>query len=932
MKHLKQKTIKILFLCLFIFNYTSVVTSQVGPQQPKKPATLCEAYGSSVFLLTIGGPTATKASDVWALYNSATLSGTIYIKADFTVDVNFTFLNSKIKMAPGVKIIVEPNVKLTINNSKLFSCNQMWKGIELMYNAEIVSNNNTQIEDAEIAIKARCTANLTIKQTVFNRNTVGIQFGIEETVFDPCPSYPFFTQFNSNVFDCTSPLTGTTDSISEAGIKTFKSPLSLTLGYVNANKFRNMQNGIYMKGQFSGLTSTINACYFEKIKNNAIYLDEGSLNVSSCNFMNCTQNSIRMDITRAVEIKSCHFNYTNTLEIIQSVYGTQAKGINLLAFGLNSKVDINYNEFLVDFLDLDTNPRREVSCVNLKGGNVASGTNIHVYKNIFDVIVKWNSFGVFLDGEFNINTSVTIEQNNFTFERYTNGGYDKVTPITCKNGNKNNLKIINNTLKGKKQNGEGIANYGIRLEGSETGISNKVSGNNFPLVYFDFNLPVSLYDYNFSQNISVNNFANTTYCSNFSSFANRAGFKFVGNCIGTDFIANEMQEPCYRDLSLEGIIGDQMHKGNQWVSNNLGNSTINADCPNPDNAATSRFYVHVPQSTPTNPNQYHPAIITAANWFVDTVGAPATGCLEQFTDPNSGGTEERIANGTINKFISSPLQQRQLRKYLYYKLKNNINIHRSENLNAFLAAESTGNLEKLYQVNQGIENAIKASATIDSKTKAYYANTSTPKTLKSMYQADSVFSEAQKQYYQERNKKLLDVLKLNATINTNIPVEQNEKSINTLYIYYLITNNKLTQPQQQELKRIAGLCPEIAGNAVYIARGLLPQSEQLDWEKVQNCQGQTNEPERESRSIESKENVEAPNEVKVFPNPTTQFVRIDSNQEISEMFFYDVTGIRVMIVKSDFSQIDVSSLKKGIYILSARLKNGETQFKQLVIQ
>lgn len=54
--------------------------------------------------------------------STSSLSGYYYIQQDLLVDANFTFLNCKLKIDPGVKIVVSSRKNLFLNNSHLFTC------------------------------------------------------------------------------------------------------------------------------------------------------------------------------------------------------------------------------------------------------------------------------------------------------------------------------------------------------------------------------------------------------------------------------------------------------------------------------------------------------------------------------------------------------------------------------------------------------------------------------------------------------------------------------------------------------------------------------------------------------------------------------------------------------------------------------------------
>lgn len=68
-------------------------------------------------------------------------------------------------------------------------------------------------------------------------------------------------------------------------------------------------------------------------------------------------------------------------------------------------------------------------------------------------------------------------------------------------------------------------------------------------------------------------------------------------------------------------------------------------------------------------------------------------------------------------------------------------------------------------------------------------------------------------------------------------------------------------------------------------------------------------------------------EVKVYPNPATHYLRIDSNLEVNQFAIYDTLGKEILKGTIQQNQIDVSKLQKGTYIL--RLINNSGLIKSV---
>jgi hypothetical protein len=65
-------------------------------------------------------------------------------------------------------------------------------------------------------------------------------------------------------------------------------------------------------------------------------------------------------------------------------------------------------------------------------------------------------------------------------------------------------------------------------------------------------------------------------------------------------------------------------------------------------------------------------------------------------------------------------------------------------------------------------------------------------------------------------------------------------------------------------------------------------------------------------------------QINIFPNPTSDFINIKSDEMIKSIKIYDITGSLIKIEKTSdkTSKIDISSFLKGIYIISIETKSG----------
>ena len=76
------------------------------------------------------------------------------------------------------------------------------------------------------------------------------------------------------------------------------------------------------------------------------------------------------------------------------------------------------------------------------------------------------------------------------------------------------------------------------------------------------------------------------------------------------------------------------------------------------------------------------------------------------------------------------------------------------------------------------------------------------------------------------------------------------------------------------------------------------------------------------------ENMNSQNEVKIYPNPTTEILNIQSSLEILELSIYNVLGQKIKNLNNS-NTINCADLKSGIYFLEIKLQNNSESIKFL---
>ncbi|WP_336960589.1 T9SS type A sorting domain-containing protein [Chryseobacterium contaminans] len=70
-------------------------------------------------------------------------------------------------------------------------------------------------------------------------------------------------------------------------------------------------------------------------------------------------------------------------------------------------------------------------------------------------------------------------------------------------------------------------------------------------------------------------------------------------------------------------------------------------------------------------------------------------------------------------------------------------------------------------------------------------------------------------------------------------------------------------------------------------------------------------------------------EISIYPNPSTDFITIDSKEGLKKVTISSLEG-KIVVTTENSGKIDVSKLSKGVYILQGELKNGAVISKKII--
>ena len=175
---------------------------------------------------------------------------------------------------------------------------------------------------------------------------------------------------------------------------------------------------------------------------------------------------------------------------------------------------------------------------------------------------------------------------------------------------------------------------------------------------------------------------------------------------------------------------------------------------------------------------------------------------------------------------------------------------------------------------------------------------------------------------QKRVSNLNQIKAQNLTINTVEIYEQNQKTVNDLYLSLLIGNlqsSGLLQYNHGQLETLLGIanqCPLAGGDAVYQARNLLslnPQFDDADYNDDVLCQVVSIE-----KSTAYPSSVQ---QLSLYPNPANESLTVQLKQNDyqgqNRLIIKDVVGKTVMIESVGVGQREVllstADLEEGIY-------------------
>ncbi|MCC6370947.1 MAG: hypothetical protein IT236_08085, partial [Bacteroidia bacterium] len=181
------------------------------------------------------------------------ITGPNCVNNNVTINGPVTINNADLIISSGQMITISSSGFLTITNSHLYACNDMWQGIEIQ-NGGRLTISNCLIEDAIEAIDVTNNTNqamfLIVSNTTFNKNNVAIDI---DNYVEQIPIYPFDIQnclFTSRDIPFSSLSFPPTSAIAATALNP-EAPLSNA--FIDNNVYSQTVANANLKSPYSGL-------------------------------------------------------------------------------------------------------------------------------------------------------------------------------------------------------------------------------------------------------------------------------------------------------------------------------------------------------------------------------------------------------------------------------------------------------------------------------------------------------------------------------------------------------------------------------------------------------------------------------------------------------------------------------------------------------
>lgn len=849
------------------------------------------------------------------------------INGNFTIDANFTLSNCDVQLGTDAHIVVNSGVTFTITNgSHLHACQEMWKGIYVSAGGELIVDEQSLIEDAQMAVVLPGGAEYTIEEADFNKNYIHVLL----FRFNGTGSNPTGTIKNSR-FLCQ--VTGTTVPLpyphteaytqllppyamynqSLMGVVSLVLANNTTIGdELAGNLFENTTFGIY--AYRSSLESYGNT--FKHILPDAncssTYNQQGVFNCGSGIY--------------AYDAPELHVGKYNTFTDVRTgVYSNMNKTI----------VDIQQNTFH----DVTTGVHVTKAPVGNKQISIIDNTMTDVVRGVF----------CYQNPGADIEIGNTVSPNDITVNPVSLFGVDFGTGIQVLETQAltaTRVKIENNT----------VDNAPLGIMTQNTWQHNIINANDVTVHDNTAGFPVGIlaehsnYSFIYDNYVSSGNTdqlksgievstgpMNWISCNTTENIG--IGLHLMGALQPSFVLKNEMNTN-FRGLQLnqQGTLGNigldastDVAWDNTWVGA-FDDANTRAELTN---AHSYTIFYRVNESGAPFEPTVNTSTLTSEEFLTNTAGNN----LSSISCASENGTQQIVGNDDLKSMVITVL-------------------------NDTAHSEETSWINKM-----GIYLALLEDDTLlnsDTVITAYYDSCFIAN-LGKLIRVNNAFQDADKNFENGKGEDYLDTLQ---NMSTNILPEGTLKDILSITLEKYLDNSTLvdstayqlnqlllqlfpdsnftssatkdfsyTNSQIEELETIAQYCPFVYGPGVYMARAMLSQSDTIPYQYRNECEVLgTGKWDGNDGSSEGTITQESQKEIKVYPNPAKNSLIIElllGEGELAKLELWSITGAIAQqnILWSGKSDINVANLNSGVYFYSIIINDEQKQTgKQIILK
>ena len=855
------------------------------------------------------------------------------ISGQLNIDVeSYCFYNYLFKMNPGAKIVVEPGKKLEITNgTKIFGCSELWESIEVQNGATLIIDKAT-MEDGYTAVHANGGGNLSITNSSFNRNFVGVQ------VDGPMPvgGLTNFNAFYGNTFDGGASILPVPANM----------PLNLSLPASNENAFA----AVWIQTSANPVHSLNNV--FQNLSN-GIYANATSLKLTKNQFTNIWENGyFDWMAGYGVRVK----DHSSSHNFQQTGFGKDAEP---LSFSLCSKA-MRLEGIRVDYI---------------KGNNIRANTGIELIANYPKAVVINNRIESWVRGvelnQIHPAADVWVSLNDIEVADGI-GIQSNMMNLAPVSENGLNISLNNVILKAPKTRGiELNANNATHIMENKVSANLGLSGftgirvnsdNSSALTCNEVTTPLPNYDNTFGIEI-WDGYLTRQMCNGVSNTAKGVYFT-MGSSAPERFQENTFEgNDIGLQLSTSAAIGQQTHRGNKW-NGSFGSYGAQHQSSGQGDWLASQFIVNA-----NVPGIFRPDLPEEQNpWFqYDPTGSPAEECqlistciteIPPFPADGLYGIDSTIASGGFQTTDYVGVTNWLSRRYLYGKLTENpglivpgsvfesfYNATANSTVGSFAAIDA--GMEALYEVPAGTATQILAhfdtlslrleeAGSIDSLLQAGGYDTTLIQqrsvAMQVLQNAEASLDTLMQPVLGQRISDASTLASQNAVITADSVFELNERMIKDIYLNTLAQGiTEFDGTQLASLESIAGQCPLTGGSAVFKARSLLAMVQDFIYDDEMLCE-QIGERGNKGFDISNS------HIFTLFPNPAKNEVTasFSSSSELNrEIVLSDATGKEIWhkeVPKSNRSVVfETTGMQPGVYFCTLLENDVRRGIEKLII-